>query len=66
MMQTNENDCEGAVKRCEREKVAIAKEVQKLKEEMAKQRMEPLEGLDWRDSLQVFENADKDLLSNIN
>ena len=66
MMQAGDSDCDGAVKRCEREKVTIAKEVQRLKEEMLEHRLEDLEGIDWRDSLQVFNNAEKDLLSNIN
>jgi hypothetical protein len=58
-------DFDGTVKRCEKEKLCIAKEVQKLKEEMVEFRNETLTSLPWKDSLTIFDNAEKDLVTNL-
>ena len=60
-----EADCDGTFKMCEKEKKCIAKEVQKLRDEMAELRAEAMSGISWRDSLSVFDNAEKDLLGNL-
>lgn len=59
----DQDDYDGAVRTCEKEKFAIAKEVQILKEEMAF--LSEVMPLQWRESLEVFNNAEKDLLVNL-
>lgn len=57
-------DCDDAVRTCEKEKIFIAKEVQRLKDDMA--------DLDvgshlayWRQALDIFDNAERDLMVNL-
>ena len=61
--QGSDFDCDGAVRTCEKEKFFIAKEVQRLKEEMAE--VKCTSTINWREALGVFGNAEKDLLRNL-
>ena len=58
-------DYDEAVKRCEMEKVIIAKEVQRLKEEMVEYKSDANSELRWKESLTVFDTAEKDVLTNL-
>jgi hypothetical protein len=56
---------DGTIQRCEKEKNYISKEIMKLKEEASELRVDPGLGKKWRESLEIFEKAETDLLTNL-